>query len=199
MAYSDFTMTLLNERFGLEDKKLSLFPSNTLKGNVKPRQRLLEDIADAKEIPIESEKSKSEHLITPVLKEVWHLTNKQFVYYSGYSFEVNKKQGLTGICDYLLSKEQGIEIKAPIFCLVEAKHRTIAEGIPQAFAEMYAAHIFNEKHHKNIPFVYGCVTDGTNWRFLKLEGKNAYIDTNLYHIEHNLNFLLEILTKIANP
>ena len=176
---------------------MRLFPAETLSGSVQPRARLLEDIADAKEIPIESEKSKSEHLITPVLKEVWHLSDKKFVYYSGYTFEVSKQDGLTGICDYLLSKEEGIEIKAPIFCLVEAKHRTIAEGIPQAFAEMYAAQIFNQKHKKEIAVIFGCVTDGTNWRFLQLEQKNAYIDTKTYHVEHDLPFLLEILVKIA--
>lgn len=62
---------------------------------------------------------------------------------------------------------------------------------------MYAAQIFNEKHKKEIPAVFGCVTDGTNWRFLKLEQKNAYIDTQIYHIEHDLAHLLEILVKIA--
>jgi hypothetical protein len=190
-------MTRLNEAFGLNDKKQRLFPVATLSGTVQPRVRLLEDIADAKEIPIESEKSKSEHLITPILKEVWHLSHKSFVYYSGYTFEVNKQEGLSGICDYLLSKEEGIEIKAPIFCLVEAKHRTISEGIPQAFAEMYAAQIFNEKHKKNITAIFGCVTDGTNWRFLKLEQQTAFIDTEIYHIEHDLSYLLEILVKIA--
>jgi hypothetical protein len=63
MSYSDFTMTRLNEQFELDDKKMRLFPTDTLSGLVQPRARLLEDIADAKEIPIESEKSKSEHLI----------------------------------------------------------------------------------------------------------------------------------------
>jgi hypothetical protein len=42
----------------------------------------------------------------------------------------------------------------PFFCLEEAKHRTIAEVIPQAFAEMYAAQIFNEKHKRiYLPFM----------------------------------------------
>lgn len=158
---------------------------------------MLEDIADAKELPIESGKSKSEHLITPILKEVWHLANKNFTYYSGYAFDVDKKQGLTGICDYLLSREESIAIKAPIFCLVEAKHRAIAEGTPQAFAEMYAAQLFNQKHHTPIPIIYGCVTDGLSWRFLQLDNKNAYIDTEIFHTDQDLSYLLEVLLKIV--
>ena len=198
MAYSNFTMTMLGERFGIQDKRTTLFNRKTLKGTLVPRTRLLEDIADAKELPIESEKSKSEHLITPILKAVWHLADKNFTYYSGYAFDVDKKQGLTGICDYLWSAEESIAIKAPIFCLVEAKHRTITEGIPQAFAEMYAAQCFNEKHQKATPIVYGCVTDGLSWRFLQLKDKTAYIDTEIFHIDQDLPFLLEILLEIAH-
>ncbi len=38
-----------------------------------------------------------------------------------------------------------IDIKAPVFCVVEAKNRTVEEGLAQAGASMLAAALFNER------------------------------------------------------
>ena len=47
---------------------------------------------------------------------------------------------------------------------------------------MFAAEIFNRTKDKVIPVVYGCVTSGKLWQFLKLEGKDVTIDNNEYQV-----------------
>jgi activator of 2-hydroxyglutaryl-CoA dehydratase len=55
--------------------------------------------------------------------------------------------------------------------LVEAKKEDILAGLGQCVAEMVAAQIFNEREGNEISVIYGTVTSGTNWKFLKLKGK----------------------------
>jgi hypothetical protein len=50
----------------------------------------------------------------------------------------------------------------------------------QCVAEMLAARIFNEREGNDISTIYGTVTSGTNWRFLKLEGDIVNIDLDEY-------------------
>jgi len=174
-----------------------LFNKSTL-ASVTPSTRLLDDLVDANQLPINSEKAKSEHLITPILREVWRLSQRQFTYYSGYSFNVAPEQGLVGVCDYLFSLEESIEIKSPVFCLVEAKNRTVEEGVAQAFAEMYAAQVFNARHGHPTIRVMGCVTNAFEWLFLELDNQTATIDTERYFVdERTLSLLLSALLTIV--
>jgi hypothetical protein len=197
MVYSDFTMTQLIEKFGLIEKKESIIPLSQIP-TILPSQRLRDDLAEARLLPEYSEKAKSEHIIAPILREVWRQNKYAFELYSGYSFNVSEADKLTGVCDYLFSTEKSIEIRSAVFCIVEAKNRTVEEGIAQAFAEMYAAQLFNSKHKKETPIVYGCVTTAYEWLFLRLSDKQASIDLDRYHInETNLPTLLGILNYIV--
>jgi ABC-type uncharacterized transport system substrate-binding protein len=45
-------------------------------------------------------------------------------------------------------------------------------------AEMVAAQIFNASKNRAIPVVYGSVTSGRAWQFLKLEGKNVTTESD---------------------
>lgn len=197
MAYSDFTMSQLTEKFGLIEKKENLIQLKDIM-LVNPSQHLIDDLSEARLLPEFSEKAKSEHIIAPILREVWRQNNYIFELYSGYTFNVSESDKLTGVCDYLFSTEKSIEIRSAVFCIVEAKNRTVEEGIAQAFAEMYAAQRFNEAHLKPTPIVYGCVTTAYEWLFLKLSDKNASIDLERYYINHaTLPTLLGILNYIV--
>ena len=90
---------------------------------------------------------------------------------------------------------ESIEIKSPIFCLVEAKNRTVEEGIGQAAAEMIAAQIFNQQDGITQLSVFGCVTTGTEWLFLLLTEKTFYIHTTRYFL--NETDLPKILGGLA--
>jgi hypothetical protein len=200
MAYSDFTMSELEEQFGISEQ---LHPDLLGKKRLKalpPSMVLQQDLEDGKTLPIFSEKAKSEIFIMPILREVWRLQGQRFQLFSGYAFNVSVADRLTGIADYLFSTEKTVtEVKSAVFCVVEAKNRSVIEGVPQAFAEMYAAQIFNEAHHKPTPFVYGAVTNATEWLFLKLENKIAYLDTERYFSdESNLPLLLSALVSVTD-
>jgi hypothetical protein len=66
--------------------------------------------------------------------------------------------------------------------IVEAKKNDIEEGIPQCAAQMVAAGLFNERHKEPLSAVYGCVTTGEAWQFLRLRGKELQVDADRYYI-----------------
>jgi hypothetical protein len=137
-----------------------------------------------------SEKAKSEFIIAPILSELEDRNAGRFAFYSGYKFDVDKKQGLTGFCDFIFSREaQALRIESPVFCVVESKNENIEAGIPQCIAEMYASKIFNEKQGKPIPILYGAVTFGLEWKFLQLKDNLATVDYSVFY----LNQLPQIL------
>jgi hypothetical protein len=130
-----------------------------------------------------SEKAKSELLVSPILVEVRRLVNGQVQLFSGEEFNVDKERGLNGFCDFLFSRSAiSSIIQAPIVMLVEAKKGELDVGLGQCTAEMVAAQIFNANEGKAIPVIYGCVTSGKFWQFLKLEAKAVTLDVNEYQV-----------------
>ncbi|TAE24988.1 MAG: hypothetical protein EAZ91_19870 [Cytophagales bacterium] len=198
MAYSDFTLDQLERVFGISETQVRLF-SDDIIVPIQPSERLLADVQEGQELPVFSEKAKSEMLITPVLREVRRQSGNQFNIFSGYQFEVDRERGLTGICDYLFTTHPRTNrIKSPVFCAVEAKSRSVEEGIAQAGAEMIAARLFNERENTPTPVVFGCVTNAYEWLFLKLEGDQLFTDTDRYFLDVlNLPRLLGVLGQIV--
>jgi len=47
---------------------------------------------------------------------------------------------------------------------------------------MYAASIFNEQEGHPQVCIYGCAVTGDNWKFLKLVGKQVFIDNKTYYL-----------------
>ncbi len=130
-----------------------------------------------------SEKAKSELLVSPILTEVRRLVNNSIQLFSGEEFNVDRERGLNGFCDFLLSRSStAYMIETPVLMLVEAKKGELDVGLGQCIAEMVAAQIFNADQGKSIPVIYGCVTSGKLWQFLKLEGKDVTIDVNEYQV-----------------
>lgn len=52
--------------------------------------------------------------------------------------------------------------------VVEAKKQDIDLGIPQCAVQMYASKKFNENKKTPVPYIYGCVTTGREWKFMRL-------------------------------
>jgi hypothetical protein len=140
-----------------------------------------------------TEKAKSEFIIAPVLYEIARKNEDKVSFFSGDNFDVDKSLGLKGFCDFLFSKiPESPIIKEPIFCIVEAKNDNLEKGMPQCIAEMYAARLFNERHNKAIDIIYGCVTTGYLWQFLKLENQTVFQDTTIFALS-DLSKILGIL------
>jgi DNA helicase HerA-like ATPase len=62
---------------------------------------------------------------------------------------------------------------------------------------MVAAQLFNQQEGNEISIIYGAVTTGTVWQFLKLENKVVSIDLTEYFIR-DIQKILGILIKAMN-
>jgi hypothetical protein len=183
MPYSDFTISEIKDKFQIDiEESINLF-SNVEKAFISDslNQILEENIPLA--LAIHTEKARSEMIVTPILIELRKILNHQISLFSGVEFNVDKEKGLNGTCDYLisLSKEQ-LYINSPVISVVEAKNDNIKSGFGQCSAEMIASKMFNEQKGNKVSKIFGIVTTGSNWRFLKLE-KLLYIDRKEYYIE----------------
>ncbi len=197
MAYSDFTtISKVRSAFNLTvDEKTVLFadvdaiaPSDYLKTT------LTEYIPLA--TAINTEKARSELIIAPILLEVRRILNFQIGFFSGTEFNADAKSGLNGYCDYILTASSDLyEIRTPVITLVEAKNENIKSGLGQCIAQMLGAQLFNQQQNDEIEAIYGCVTTGNAWKFLKLVNQTVFIDFSDYYIKE----VDKILGIIAKP
>lgn len=198
MSYSDFTVELLKEKFGIQ-----LIENTVLFPDLRPSHvpELLPELL-RRYVPLatmmNTEKARSELIISPVLVEFKLKSKKKISLFSGTEFNVDPKEGLNGRCDYIISKsEEQLALSAPVIVIAEAKNDNIIGGIPQCMAGMIAAMRFNILKKNGIAAVYGIVTTGTLWRFLKLDGSNTgYVDIMEYHIQ-NIDKIISILDEIT--
>jgi hypothetical protein len=181
MAYSNYSIPKLKQQFQLEQNNVVLFDKKKVKG-IKPSRRLMLELGEGQTMPLLSEKAKSELLISPILREI-HRKNPSLSIFSGYTFNIEGNDELSGAPDFLISNRPNkVEIEAPVFCLVESKNKTPDEGYAQCAAEMYAARLFNQQMGEPYENIYGAVTNAFEWVFMKLDGNNILIDQERYFI-----------------
>lgn len=195
MAYSDFTtLTKVREAFALNvEESIDLFtntpeilPSSYL------QTTLNENVFLA--TAINTGKARAELIIAPVLLEVRRILNFKIGFFSGSDFNVDLQAGLSGYCDYILTaSKESYEIRTPVVTLAEAKNESIKSGLGQCIAEMVAAQLFNQRNGEAIESIYGAVTTGTDWKFLKLTDKTVWVDKRDYFI-NEVNQILGIFT-----
>ena len=198
MAYSDFDLRKALTDFQLTDQTdLDLFAGVS---PVVPGTNLSEWLNEYSRLAlgVGSEKARSEYLITPILSEARQAAGRTFNFLPGVTFDVDKSRGLSGICDYLVARSTEVYfVRGPLLAVVEGKKDNINDGLGQCVAEMVAIQLFNERENTPLSAVYGCVTTGNLWRFLKLEGTTLFIDKTEYYLS-NLPAILGILVSIAN-
>lgn len=191
--YNQFTIAQIKSEFGITLREefgiyasipevgCSQFLSETLDYNI--------PLA----LAINSEKSRSEMIVAPILIEL----RKQFAngigLFSGKDFTVDSQRGLNGFCDFLISRSpEQLIIESPVIAVVEAKNDNLESGFAQCMAEAIAAQLFNQQKGNEIKKVYGVITTGSLWKFLELEGQTISIDLNEYFLG-NLGKILGIL------
>lgn len=197
MAYSDFSISEIEKSFGLTEKQLDLFPNRK---SIEPSSWLRETLQISLKLALasSSEKARSEFIIAPILLEIKKRNEKEFSIFSGERLDVDEKRGLKGECDFILSKGPiSTSIQAPIFALVEAKKNDIKAGLGQCIAQMVGANIFNQNEDSDIKTIYGCVTTGESWQFLKLAGNIVSVDVERYYI-NQLEQILWILQSVID-
>ncbi len=183
MAYSNFTLETVRKAFDIEEVDIAgLFSDSEPMAPSELLTAVLE-----RNIPlataIGTEKAKSEMIVSDVLVELREQLNLSISLFSGIDFNVDNESGLIGVCDFLISLSPvQFVLEAPVIVLVEAKKDDLEVGLGQCVAEMIAAQYFNAEKENDVPRIYGAITSGREWRFLKLEGKKLYIDMAVYQI-----------------
>lgn len=133
---------------------------------------------------IHTEKARSEFIVAPILGEVRRLMHHRVSLFSGTDFPVDREKGLTGTCDFILAASHiQLFVRSPVLMIVEAKNDNIKSGLGQCVAEMVGARLFNERAQQGASTIYGAVTTGSLWQFLKLDGSMVYIDRAEYHVD----------------
>ncbi len=196
MSYGEFTLKEIKSKFGIRIKgdyplfaevrkcNTSDFLSEALENGV-PLSR-----------GIGTDKARSEFIIAPVLAEVRKMLKNKISLFSGINLNVNQGRGLSGLCDFILSPcEQQLELTMPVLTVVAAKNENINAGIPQCMAEMIGSRIFNAREGNGIKYVFGCVTTGTVWKFLKYNKGTIFVDIDDYYIRE-VNKILGIFLEI---
>jgi hypothetical protein len=197
MAYTSFTSTDLEKKFGKSIKGKHLFAKQNIV-EIAPSAWLIETIRRGRNLGLGSEKSRSERFVSPVLTELHNLSDESFGILSGVNLDVDASQGLNGEVDFLLSFNQVDDIvKTPIFSITEAKKNDVELGTIQCSAQLIAATMFNENDNHHFPHIYGCSTTGTEWRFIQLIGNDLYFDIDRYSI-YELPKLLGVLKFIVD-
>lgn len=192
MAYSDFNLSRVREVFGLvvEEPKSLFLKMLPTKASDYLTTSLDENLALA--TALNTEKARSEMIIAPVLLEVRRQLNFEIGFFSGTEFNIDPVRGLTGYCDYILSAiKDSYEVRSPVLMLVEAKNENIKAGLGQCAAEMIAAQLVNVKAGLAEQAVYGCVTTGTDWKFMQLCDRTLKIDQRNYFI-NEISVILSI-------
>jgi hypothetical protein len=193
MAFTDFILETVNERFALTPTRSSLFAHLE---PCKPSNWLIETLARYQPLAFTSEKSRSEFIIAPILSEARETFLDTFSIYSGQRLDIDTSLGLTGECDFIFAKSPPVFfLRAPIVSVVEAtmpegafygqeaKKQDVEVGLGQCVAQLLAAQQFNQKHNSEFPVLYGCVTTGEVWQFLRLEDKNLTLDTERFTLD----------------
>ncbi|MFM6025763.1 MAG: hypothetical protein ACKPER_23035, partial [Dolichospermum sp.] len=138
MSYSDFTLETVKKNLHL---------------NISSREDIFSEVAPlpvseylqetlAYNVPFalasNTEKSRSEMIITPILLELTKKFVNQISLFSGVEFNIEPSQGLNGNCDFLISRSpEFLLINTPVMIVVEAKKENIKGGLGQCIAEMY--------------------------------------------------------------
>ena len=195
MAYSDFTLENVGPRLGLEFKRRELFPRLV---PVTAPSWLLTSLQNSRDIAFNNEKSRSEFLIAPILLAARQLHSENLAIYSGQRLTADAAMGLDGECDFILAATESIPIlRAPLVTIVEAKKQDMDQGIGQCAPQMLAARMFNEKQGRLTQTLFGCVTTGNDWQFLRIDGSIVTIDTTFYYLGDVNMILAAILAAVA--
>ena len=182
MAYSEFTLEQVGRVLGVTTRQADLFEDST---PVEVPRWLIELLNRGSQLSLNSEKSRSEFIVAPILLACQEASPVELAIFSGQRLDVDPTLGLVGECDFILSTAPPVPpLRAPIATVVEAKRNDIEAGLGQCIAQMFASRMFNRAAGRMTSPVFGCVTTGENWQFLRLDQDTALIDRRRYYLDN---------------
>jgi hypothetical protein len=175
LTFSGMTWDILEEKYGIRLQDGDLFDGCP---SAEPTPTLFENLRRARHFRLVNERARAHRLVDPMLAELEMLYGGKITTIPEMSLEVKDVEGLSGSPDFVISAGSLNKI-VPIIAIVEAKKDDIDAGLPQCAAELYASYLLD----KGVPRrLYGCVTTGTDWKFLRLDGgdKQVVVDREIY-------------------
>lgn len=199
MSYSDFDLKKARNELGvhLTERQSVFSPIDAVEISPTLADILAETVPLAR--AVNTEKARSEFIIANLLVELRKRLNHTISLFSGIEFNVDKDKGLNGYCDFIISASpEQLILTSPVIAVVEAKNENIIGGLGQCIAEMVAAQIFNmTEGHSDIKTIYGAVTTGTAWKFLKMEKLEVVVDLDEYSIDTPQKILGVLLAMVG--
>jgi hypothetical protein len=196
MSFQNFTFPQVQHDLGLTVDEADLF------SHVSVAQLREEFVAALTEgtnlaLAVNTDKAKSEFIIAPLLLELRRSQGDRFALFSGIELAVVPSRGLNGVCDFIISKSpRQFILSSPLIAIVEAKNDNLRSGLGQCIAAMYAAQLYNQQSSAPVEAVFGVVTTGSAWKFLKLQQVVVTLDVKEYYIDNPAK-VLGILTHIV--
>jgi hypothetical protein len=195
MTYSDFTLADVDKAFGVQMQPADLFPALV---PVAAPPWLQATLARGMQLSLLSEKARSEFIVAPILLAARELSHDAISIYSGQRLDVLPEKGLIGECDFILAAAPPLPLlRAPILTVVEAKKNDIEGALGQCAAQMVGARQFNQREGSGPGVVFGCVTTGEAWQFLRLDNSVLGIDRGRYYID-NVGLILAALLAVLD-
>ena len=179
MSYSKFTIERVIKEFDLKLQQVEFIANNSDIKNLQLSKYIEEYLNNSYNFALSlgTEKAESEFTIAPILLEVKNKFNNNITFFSGQRFDIDVEKNLSGICDFIFSQtQQSLYIEKPILFVVEVKESNIKSGLGQCIAELVAAQIYNNNFDS---YVYGTVTNGREWQFIRLKDNRVEININL--------------------
>ncbi len=196
MSFQNFTFPQVQQDLGLTVDEADLFAHIAI---VSLREEFVAALTEGTNLAlaVNTEKAKSEFIIAPLLLELRRSLGDRFGLFSGVELAVDPTRGLNGVCDFIITKSsRQFILSAPLIAIVEAKNDNLRSGLGQCIASMYAAQIFNQQSAAPIDTVFGVVTTGSAWKFLRLQQAVVTLDVKEYYID-NAGKILGVLTHIV--
>jgi hypothetical protein len=197
MFLSDFDLRTALQTFGLTvQRDIDLFASVAPLETSEFLRTWLDEFGPVA-LGVNSEKARSVFLITPILVEARRRSAGPMNVLPGVTLDVDRSRGLSGFCDFVIAgSAEYYFLKGPLVAVVEAKREDLIGGLGQCAASMVAIREFNVSDGTPVDVVYGAVTSGSIWRFLKLSGSVLGIDPHEYYL-HESGKIVAILVHMA--
>lgn len=198
MSYSQFSLADLKSRFQVSLKRAPT-PLFATQPAVAPSPFLREALHRAERVlsRIPSEKARSESIIAPVLGELETTLSDKVAVFSGATLDVAPAEGLNGQLDYLVVADPlAVVPSAPVLIVVEAKADSLFSGHAQCTAGLIAAQRLNQARGQADKLLYGVVTTGLEWQFLRFSDCLAEIDPHIYTFSE-IDRILGVLAHLA--
>lgn len=182
MAYRKFKLSDLETKFGVQSHFGQWLDASIIQP-IEPSSLLKSTIERARLAPLSTEKAVSERIISPIMTEILASNIQKIQLFSGENINADESQGLIGEIDFLFNhRPHSLTPEMPIFSITESKIGLLHKAWGQAAAQIIGVSLLNQKQNHTLHTIFGSVTDGNSWQFLRYTNQIISIDSRSYSL-----------------